>query len=93
MNQNPVLRKIFVWRYTARYINIKYAHIYLKYTLIKQENYMDKDVLIKYLPYGTTQEELKQIRHEFKDKNTTLILIVSGQEKLLDNLHSLMNID
>jgi hypothetical protein len=26
-----------------------------------------KDVVIKYLPYGTTQEELKQIRHEFKD--------------------------
>ena len=54
---------------------------------------MNKDVLIKYLPYGTTQEELKQIRHEFKDKNTTLILIVSGQDKLLDNLQSLVNID
>jgi hypothetical protein len=52
-----------------------------------------KDVVIKYLPYGTTQEELKQIRHEFKDKNTTLILIVSGQDKLLDNLQSLVNID
>lgn len=54
---------------------------------------MNKDVLIKYLPYETTQEELKQIRHEFKDKNTILILIVSGQEKLLDNLQSLANID
>ena len=54
---------------------------------------MNKDVLIRYLPYETTQEELKQIRNEFKDKNTTLILIVSGQEKLLDNLHLLMNID
>ena len=92
MNQKPVLRKIFVWRYTARYINIKYAHIYLKYTLIKWEIYM-KDVIIRYLPYGTTQEELKQIRHEFKDENTTLILIVSGQNKLLDNLQSLVNID
>ena len=92
MNQKPVLRKIFVWRYTARYINIKYAHIYLKYTLIKWEIYM-KDVIIRYLPYGTTQEELKQIRHEFKDENTTLILIISGQDKLLDNLQSLVNID
>ena len=54
---------------------------------------MNKDVIIRYLPYGTTQEELKQIRHEFKDENTTLILIVSGQEKLLDNLQFLVNID
>lgn len=52
-----------------------------------------KDVVIKYLPYGTTQEELKQRRYEFKDKNTILILIISGQEKLLDNLQSLVNID
>lgn len=54
---------------------------------------MNKDVLIKYLPYGTTPDELKQIRHEFKDENTTLILIVSGQDKLLNNLQSLVNID
>jgi len=54
---------------------------------------MDKDVIIKYLPYGTTQDELKQIRNEFKDKDITLILIVSGQDKLLDNLQSLVNID
>jgi Glu-tRNA(Gln) amidotransferase subunit E-like FAD-binding protein len=54
---------------------------------------MDKDVLIKYLPYGTTQEELKEIRNEFKDENTTLILIVSGKDKLLNNLQSLVNID
>jgi hypothetical protein len=54
---------------------------------------MNKDVLIKYLPYGTTQDELKQIRLEFKDENTILILIVSGQDKLLDNLQSLVNID
>ena len=57
------------------------------------EVYVNKDVVIKYLPYGTTQEELKQIRLEFKEKNTTLILIVSGQDKLLDNLQSLVNID
>lgn len=52
-----------------------------------------KDVIIKYLPYGTTQEELKQIRHEFKDENATIILIISGQENLLNNLQSLVNID
>ena len=54
---------------------------------------MDKDVIIRYLPYGTTKEELKQIRLGFEDRNTTLILIVSGQDKLLDNLQSLVNID
>jgi Glu-tRNA(Gln) amidotransferase subunit E-like FAD-binding protein len=52
-----------------------------------------KDIIIRYLPYGTTQEELKQIRHEFNDENMTLILIISGQEKLLNNLQSLVNID
>ena len=52
-----------------------------------------KDIMIRYLPHGTTKEELKQIRHEFKDENVTLILIVSGQGKLLDNLQSLVNID
>lgn len=54
---------------------------------------MKKDVLIKYLPYGTTQEEIKQIRHEFKDENITLILMISGKGKLLDCLQSLINID
>ena len=52
-----------------------------------------KDVVIRYLPYGTTQEELKQIRNELKDEDITLILIVSGQEKLLENLQSLVNVD
>jgi Glu-tRNA(Gln) amidotransferase subunit E-like FAD-binding protein len=57
------------------------------------EVYMKKDVLIKYLPYGTTQEEIKKIRHEFKDEDTTLILMISGKEKLLDCLETLINID
>ena len=54
---------------------------------------MNKDVIIKYLPYGTTQDELNKIRREFNDKNTTLILIVSGQDNLLNNLQLLVNID
>ena len=53
---------------------------------------MKKDAIIKYLPYGTTEEELKKIRHKFKDKNIALILIISGQEKLLNNLESLINV-
>lgn len=52
---------------------------------------MQKDVVIKYLPNTTTQEELKKIRLEFANKDTVLILMVSGKEKLLDNLQSLVN--
>lgn len=53
---------------------------------------MKKGTIIKYLPYGTTQEEIKRIRHEFKDENTTLILMISGEEKLIDCLQSLINV-
>lgn len=54
---------------------------------------MSKDVVIKYLPNTTTQEEIKQIRSEFNHENTTLIIMISGKEKLLDNLQALVNID
>ena len=43
---------------------------------------MQKDVVIKYLPNTTTQEEIKNIRDEFNqdanNKETTLILMISG---------------
>lgn len=54
---------------------------------------MSKDVVIKYLPNTTTQEEIKKIRSEFNDKDTTLILMISGKEKLLNNLQALVSID
>ena len=54
---------------------------------------MSKDVVIKYLPNTTTQEEIKKIRLEFDNKEQTLILIISGKEKLLNCLQSLINID
>ena len=58
---------------------------------------MNKDVIIKYLPNTTTQEELKRIREEFNNapcnKDTTLILMISGKDKLLNCLQSLINID
>ena len=58
---------------------------------------MQKDVIIKYLPNTTTQEEMNTIRKEFNkdpiNKDVTLILIVSGRGKLLDGLQSLINID
>lgn len=58
---------------------------------------MGKDIVIRYLPNTTTQEELKIIRDEFnKDPNsedTTLILMISGKNQLMDCLQSLINID
>lgn len=58
---------------------------------------MSKDVVIKYVPNTTTQEELKTIRNEFNNdpnnKDTTLILMISGKDKLMNCLQSLINID
>ena len=58
---------------------------------------MQKDVIIKYLPNTTTQDEIKTIRDEFNkdfnNKDVTLILMISGQGKLLNGLQSLINID
>ena len=51
---------------------------------------MNKDIVIKYLPNTTTDEELQQIRRDFKNKGVAVILIVSGKENLLDNLQSML---
>ena len=58
---------------------------------------MSKDVIIKYLPNTTTPEEMKVIREEFNKthnpKETTLILMVSGKNKILNCLQDLINVD
>lgn len=58
---------------------------------------MSKDVIIKYLPSTTTKDEMKNIRDEFNKshntKETTLILMVSGKDKILNCLQSLINVD
>jgi hypothetical protein len=58
---------------------------------------MKKDVIIRYLPNTTTQDEIKAIRDEFKKEfntdETTLILMVSGKGNLLNCLQSLINVD
>jgi hypothetical protein len=58
---------------------------------------MSKDVVIKYLPNTTTKDEIKAIREEFNKthntKETTLILIVSGKNKILNCLQDLINVD
>lgn len=58
---------------------------------------MSKEVIIRYLPNTTTQDEIKAIRdkfnEEFKGENVSLILMISGQDKLLNCLQSLINVD
>ena len=58
---------------------------------------MSKDVVIKYLPNTTTQDEIKAIRDKFNKthnpKETTLILMVSGKNKILNCLQDLINVD
>ena len=57
---------------------------------------MSKDVIIKYLPNTTTKDEMKIIRDEFNKmhnpKETTLILMVSGKNKILNCLQDLINV-
>jgi hypothetical protein len=58
---------------------------------------MSKEVIIRYLPNTTTHDEIKAIRDKFKEEfNTdevTLILMISGKDKLLSCLQSLINVD
>jgi hypothetical protein len=58
---------------------------------------MSKDVVIKYLPSITTKDEAKAIREEFNKthniKETTLILMISGKNKILNCLQDLINVD
>lgn len=58
---------------------------------------MSKDIVIKYLPNTTTQDEIKAIRNEFNKthdiKETTLILMISGKKKILNCLQDLINVD
>ena len=54
---------------------------------------MQKDIVIKYLPHTTTPEEVKKIRIAFDNKEQTLILMISGRDKLLNCLQSLINVD
>ena len=58
---------------------------------------MSKDIVIKYLPNTTTPNEIRAIRDEFNKthnlKETTLILMVSGKNKILNCLQDLINVD
>ena len=58
---------------------------------------MSKDVVIKYIPNTTTKDKIKAIREEFNKihnpKETTLILMISGKNNILNCLQSLINVD
>lgn len=58
---------------------------------------MSKDIVIKYLPSTTTKDEIKVIRSEFNKthdpKYTTLIIMISGKNKILNCLQDLINVD
>lgn len=52
---------------------------------------MSKSITIKYLPNGTTKEDIKAIRSEFKKTHSNdchLILYISGQEDMKASLQS-----
>ena len=58
---------------------------------------MSKDIVIQYVPNTTTQDEIKAIRSEFNknhnSKEVTLIIMVSGKNKILNCLQDLVNVD
>ena len=41
---------------------------------------------IKYLPKETSQYEIKKIRKEFKQTGELLILVISGEDDIRENL-------
>ena len=58
---------------------------------------MSKDIVIQYVPNTINKDEIKAIRSEFnKNHNTkevTLIIMISGKNKLLNCLQDLVNVD
>lgn len=47
---------------------------------------MKTGAIIKYLPKGTTKEEIKKIRENFTSTDRKLILMISGEENITENL-------
>ena len=58
---------------------------------------MGKNIVIRYLPNTTTKDEIKTIREEFNkthnQKETVLIIMISGKDKILNCLQNLINVD
>nr|DAG17513.1 MAG TPA: putative deoxyribose-phosphate aldolase [Bacteriophage sp.] len=43
---------------------------------------MDKGTIILSVPKGTTQEEIRAIRETYKDANTNVCIVVSGESSV-----------
>lgn len=47
---------------------------------------MKTGAIIKYLPKGTTKEDIKKLREKFTSEDHKLIFMISGEENILENL-------
>lgn len=47
---------------------------------------MKTGTIIKYLPAGTTEEEIQKIRKDFISTDCKLILMISGKENITESL-------
>jgi hypothetical protein len=47
---------------------------------------MSGDTVIHYVPKTVTTNEIKTIRDQYKNSDTKVIIMVSGNENLMDNL-------
>lgn len=55
---------------------------------------MNKSITIRYLPNGTTKEDIQEIRDSFKkthSKDCKLILFVSGNTDIKDSLQNFLD--
>ena len=42
--------------------------------------------IIKYLPKNTTEDDIKKLRQEFTSEDCKLIIMVSGEDNILENI-------
>jgi hypothetical protein len=47
---------------------------------------MNLGVIVHYIPKTSSQSEIKALRERYKDTPTRLIIVVSGDGNLMDNL-------
>ena len=47
---------------------------------------MDLGVIVHYVPKTTPQSEIKAIREHYKDKGVRVMVVISGDGNLMDNL-------
>ena len=68
-------------------INAYFVHYNRHYRNIKGD-YMNDEIIIVSVPYGTEKEELKNIREKYSGKR--VVIFISGEEDTRDNLYKLL---